>query len=162
VGHRDPLEGTPREVAEGVETEMTAFIDAAKQALSSISQPVYVIHDGWDRYMIISSLTSYNITEDSVLVSFNVSDSRKNDFFTGIGNCFAIHALTWDAMIPLDLKIPLEEIVKNENYILWSALGRTDASIFIFGKHQIIASLQTVTNPKDIAGLMYRGREFTY
>jgi hypothetical protein len=137
------------------------LVEAVKDAFSTVAQPVYVIDDGRGRMMIVSSLTSYNFFNDEALVTFNVSSEERNEFFWHLHNAFNIYALNWRAAFQLETKTSLHVIVAEQRNILWTALARTEASVHLFGKHQVIASIQRIAWNEKTSGLVYKNREFT-
>jgi hypothetical protein len=140
-----------------------ALTQRVKETFSSVPQQVYVLDDGYDRQILISSLSTHNIDVEGAFVSFNLFCNEKNAvFMTNIP--YYIHAVSGNAVgiLAKDIKNGAKEVVRkgNENFI-WTLKVVTEHHEYVLGKKLIIAKVLEIISGYDRYGsAVYQDRKF--
>ncbi|QNH71861.1 hypothetical protein P9VFCI_054 [Rhizobium phage P9VFCI] len=140
-----------------------ALTQKVRQTFSAVAQQVYVLDDGYDRQILISSLSAHNIDVEGAFVSFNLFCNEKNAVFM-TRTPYYIHAISGRAVRTLsaDIKNGAKKIVKegNEN-IIWTLKVVTEHQEHVLGKKLVIAKIIEIKEGDDRYGsAIYQDRQF--
>ncbi|QIG68131.1 hypothetical protein EVB55_196 [Rhizobium phage RHph_Y68] len=142
---------------------LDTLTERVRKTFSSIPQQVYILDDGYDRQILISSLASHNIDYEGAFVSFNLFCNEKNAvFFTKTP--YYIHALSGKS-IPIlanDMKNGAKKVVDkgSENY-LWTMKVVTQHEEHVLGKKLVIGKILEIEDGDGKYGsAIYQDRKF--
>lgn len=137
--------------------------DSTRTAFSEVPQQVYVLSDGANRQVVVSSVTAHDIRENVSYVSFNLGNSEKNSpFFTD--EEYYIHALSGNAvkLLEKNSKDAKKLVRSGEDKFIWTMKVVTAFHQIVFGKSIVVARIIEVERDQNTSGLtaIYQNRQF--
>ncbi|QGZ13917.1 hypothetical protein PP939_gp150 [Rhizobium phage RL38J1] len=140
-----------------------ALTQKVRQTFAAVPQQVYVLDDGYDRQILISSLSTHNIDVEGAFVSYNLFCNEKNAVFM-TKTPYYIHAISGNAVgiLSKDIKNGAKEVVRkgNENF-MWTIKVVTEHQEHVLGKKLVIAKILEITQGHESYGsAVYQDRQF--
>ncbi|QIG73968.1 hypothetical protein PP935_gp193 [Rhizobium phage RHph_N34] len=148
---------------DGRDLVVDALTESVRKVFSSVPQQVYVLDDGRDRQILISSLSSHNIDVEGAFVSFNLFYNEKNAVFL-TKTPYYIHALSGNAirLIANDMKNGASKVVRDgRDNFLWTLKVVTEYQEHVLGKKLVIGKILEITSGDESYGAaVYQNRKF--